>query len=168
MASCDEIAHGVLDSSAVHEAFAGYDVLDTEGRIDRIKLGPLVFGDEQLKKRLEQATHQSIKEELFAFFDTMVDEGVVFAEVPLLFEARWERLFDAVLFIHADDEVRKLRLVANRGMKPEEADRRIEAQLPQCGKLAKSDYIIFNSNIDLTELESRVVDIVQKVLGKDR
>ncbi len=45
---------------------------------------------------------------------------------------------------------------------------RIEAQSPQCGKLAKSDYIIFNSSIDLAKLESRVIGVVQKILGKDR
>ena len=142
----DLITHDILiDRPDVPKAFANYDVFEY-GRLSKDKLGKLVFSAPELKQRLENIIHPLIKEELENVFKIYSNESCVFVSVPLLFEVGWEDMFDKIIFIKSDDDIRLKRLMKNRGYSKEYAQTRISSQLPQEEKIKKSDYIIENNS----------------------
>ncbi len=135
----DKMTHELLDSlETVRNAFKDYDVFEN-GKISRKKLGALVFSDENLLMLLESIIHPKIQEAIESFSDG------VFVSVPLLFEAEMESLFDKIIFVSADENIRLKRLMARNSFTEQEAMIRIKAQDSEEEKKQKSDYIIVNN-----------------------
>ena len=96
--------------------------------------------------------------EVLKIFDKNYD--VVFVSVPLLFETDFYKLFDKILFIACDDNIRLERLMKRNNFTKEEALLRINAQLPQEEKIKKSDFVIYN-NSTVEDLEKRVLEFIK-------
>ena len=87
------------------------------------------------------------------------ENGIVFVAVPQLFEANMEKLFDKIIFIYANDEIRLERLIKRNNYSEEYAKIRMNSQLPQEIKAKKSDYVIYN-NSDLNCLKKELFKLV--------
>lgn len=162
IADTDEFAHDLLeDNSSVLNAFAGYDILD-KGKISRKKLGKVVFYDKNLKTMLENILHPQIRDKINEFFNLHSVEDIVFVSIPLLFEAGMDDLFDKILFIYADDEIRLLRLIKRNNYTIEYAKTRMNAQLSQEEKVQKADWVIYN-NSSLDDLEAQIITLVEQI-----
>ncbi len=149
----DIIAHEVLDdfSEIIINAFREFDISEN-GKISRKKLGAVVFADKNLKEKLENIVHPEIKNRIKKIFEKNNSEKYVFVSIPLLFEVEWRNLFDKILFIYTDDEIRLNRLMQRNNYTKEEALARIKAQLPQEEKANASDFVIENNhNIDVLQ-----------------
>lgn len=156
----DMMTHDILmDKPDVPEAFEDYDIFEY-GRLSKQKLGKLVFDNPELKSKLEDIVHPLIMQEIDNAFRIYSNEKIVFISVPLLFEVGWESLFDKIIFIKADDNIRLERLIERSGLSREDASKRLKSQIPQDEKLAKAHYIIENnSTIDnLYEQIERILD----------
>ena len=88
-------------------------------------------------------------------------QGIVFFEVPLLFESGLETSFDAVIMVTADEIIRLKRL-EKRGMSEEEVQKRSKRHLDEKRKLEKSDYIIYN-NGSLEDLYQNIDTVLEKL-----
>lgn len=142
----DVMAHDILvDKPDVAKAFEEYDVFEY-GLLSREKLGKLVFSNEELKEKLESIVHPLILENIEESFETFADEDFVFVSVPLLFEVGWQEMFDKIIFIKADDEIRLERLIKRNGYSREYAQTRLDSQLSQETKITNSDYVIENNS----------------------
>lgn len=164
----DKVAHDLLDNDAyetVLKAF-GKEIL-TGNKIDRIKLGKIVFEDAEKRKILEDIIHPLVKKEILSYFEEKKEEKAVFVAVPLLFEANMETLFDKIILIVADDETRLERLVEKRGLTRNDALRRIKSQLSQFAKFEDSDYV-FHNNAELENLENQVNDFCDRILKEQK
>lgn len=151
----DVIAHELLvNNHKVTEAFKEFDIFEDNG-ISRKKLGTLVFENHDLRKRLEDILHPEIKDKIYEFFLNNRYEKYVFASVPLLFEAGMQGLFDEIVFVYADDDIRLARLMERNGFSREEALLRMNSQMPQQDKIEKSDFIIEN-NGSIDELKKQI------------
>ena len=135
---------------------------DILGNVDRKKLGEQVFKNPEVKKKLEEYIHPKVKLEVLKIFDKNYD--VVFVSVPLLFETEFYKLFDKILFIACDDNIRLERLKKRNNFTKEEALLRINAQLPQDEKIKKSDFVIYN-NSTVEDLEKSVLEFIRSVSG---
>jgi dephospho-CoA kinase len=155
---CDVAGHGALRSDLIKKAFAEYDVFGKNGEISRRKMGALVFNDEKLRRKLEKLSHPIVLEKMEAFFEENRAEKLLFVAVPLLFEVGLGEMFDAVIFIDADIDIRKRRLAARDGLTADEVQARTAAQLPTKEKILRSDFVITN-NGSLGELYQQL-DIV--------
>ncbi len=126
----------------------GSEVIASDGSLDRAALGARVFADGALLERLNAIVHPAVRAESQRRFDaaTAADpRAVVVYDVPLLVEARVDDPWDLVVVAHAPAEVRRQRLVDIRGMEPEEAQRRIDAQVGDERRLAVADEVIDTS-----------------------
>jgi len=134
----DEVAHKLLTVSnkVLFEAFKDYDVFEN-GEFSRTKLGKLVFSDTNLRKKLEAIMHPMIAKEIENF------DGIV--AIPLLFEAKMENLFDKIIMVYADDEIRFKRLMKRNNLTADEAQARINSQISQDDKVDLCDYVIKNN-----------------------
>jgi dephospho-CoA kinase len=83
---------------------------------------------------------------------------MVVADIPLLFEVGLADEFDVVVLVDAPESVREERLVRDRGLSKEDAQRMIGAQMPSAAKRARAHYIIDNSGTP-AELRRRAIDV---------
>ena len=159
----DKTGHILLDTMPeIKEAFNDYDILNSEGLIDRDKLGKIVFSTPALKQKLESIIHPAIKDNILQFFEQNKSENAVFVGIPLLFESDMRDIFDKAVLIYTDDFTRKERLILRNNYTPEYAELRMKAQIPQDEKKLLCDDIIFN-NGTLSDLENSVEEFLHRV-----
>ena len=99
---CDEITRRNYEINGkiykvVLERFGNEFLLD-DGNINRKKLGKLVFTNSSAKMLLNSITHPIIKQELLTEIAKYSD-GLVFVEIPLLYEAKFETLCDKIICV---------------------------------------------------------------------
>ena len=111
--------------------------------MDREKLAEIVFLDPKRRKELEGIIHPYVYERIKEKVDTSVNR-VVLVEVPLLFEAGFEKLFDKILVVTCNSAV-KLKRLRYKGFPEAEVRMRERAQLAEALKAQKADFIIDNS-----------------------
>lgn len=148
----DKIAHEILESSD--------EVLKEFGTSDRKMLAKIVFADVNKLKLLESIIHPQVKEKLLKIFNT--EENIVFISVPQLFEAGFENLFDKIIYITAEETIRKERLMKRNSLTPEEAQRRIKAQ-KEDNKKERANFIIEN-NDSLDKLREQIQEILEQLV----
>ncbi|MBQ9047789.1 MAG: dephospho-CoA kinase [Solobacterium sp.] len=122
----------------------GEGILDDFGEIDRKKLAAEVFGNEEKRQTLNGIVHPFVKEGLEKFFALHEDDHFVFAEVPLLFEAGWENMFDHVIVVTCGHETAVQRMMEDRGYSREEAEARIASQINAEEQIRRADTVFMN------------------------
>jgi dephospho-CoA kinase len=115
----------------------GEGVIGEDGRIDRGKLGAMVFADRAKLERLNAIVHPRVEEEMVRKFSEWEKSGVkdaAFVEAALLVEAGYQKNLDGLVVVWCRPEQQLERLLA-RGLSEGEARRRIAAQMPAEEKL---------------------------------
>lgn len=124
----DRIGHEVLEpGGAAHEAVAHRwpSVVD-DGRIDRRRLGAIVFADPDELRALEAVSHPAIAAGIATRVADAGSHDVVAIEVSVptdIVRVGWLRTIVADL-----DTTERRRRTVERGMEPDEVDRRLAAQ----------------------------------------
>ena len=144
----DLIAHEQLEicKCEIVEVF-GEQILDETGKIDRKKLGAIVFNEPKKLKNLEQILHPKIKAEILSQALQLECLGqVYFVDIPLFFEKK-ERYseFKNVAVIYAPKELLLRRLMSRNGLSLNEAKARVELQMDIEKKRKMAKFIIDNS-----------------------
>lgn len=117
----DKVAHmlqepGEVCYEEIIEEF-GCSILAKDGKIDRKKLGSIVFLDEKKLQRLNRIIHPQVK----AYIRKKKEEEKVAGtqifviEAALLIEDHYEEICDELWYIHTPDEIRRKRLKESRG-----------------------------------------------------
>jgi len=120
----------------------GSCILNNDGTIDRALLGRVVFSDKRARAGLERATHPLILKEMKR--QVGKKKGIVVVDVPLLFEKKLQKEFDATIVIACKHDKQIKRIVSRDGVNSAEARRRIAAQLPLAKKVSMADLTIHN------------------------
>ena len=141
----DKITHQILETTP--------EVKKTFGTTDRKEIAKIVFSNPEKLKVLETIIHPKVKEEILKIFK--LDEKIVFISVPQLFESGFNNLFDKVIFISANENIRLERLMKRNNFSEEEALKRISAQIKEEEKIPKCDFVIQN-NSDIQHLEAEI------------
>ncbi len=156
----DEIAHEVIapESASWKAIFKRYGrtVIGADEVIDRAKLARIAFQDPIERKFLESIIHPHVKEAIEHRVAKFVHEEkpFVIVEVPLLYEAHWEKDFDAVIVVRCDEEQEIARCKEKFGMSREETLLRLAAQFPLERKVKVADAVIENDgSIDETRVQ---------------
>jgi dephospho-CoA kinase len=138
----------------------GPGVLDPSGALDRAALRKVVFADAEARARLEGIIHPAVGVLRDREYERARGRGerMVVADIPLLFEVGLADEFDVVVLVDAPESVREERLVRDRGLSKEDAQRMIGAQMPSAAKRARAHYIIDNSGTP-AELRRRAIDV---------
>jgi dephospho-CoA kinase len=128
----------------------GSSVLNEQLRIDRKKLGQLIFNSPEAKNQLESIMHPLIQAEVAELKKAYEVKRipVLFYDVPLLFENKIQSQFDAILVVWCQRETQLNRLMLRNNLSKTEAQSRIQAQLPLADKIFGASYCIDNSGSD--------------------
>jgi len=142
----------------VSELF-GPSMLDDEGRVDRSRLAALVFKDSTARQQLERAIHPLIKNH----FESVVRQSgaTVVLEAGILVEAGFAPMFDLIITVEAEPEIRLKRAI-ERGLDPESAQDRIRSQTTTEARVAAADLVIWN-NGSLEEMSRQVDSLVNRI-----
>jgi dephospho-CoA kinase len=146
----DEAAHAVYEPGspgfdAVVKEFGSEYVRD--GRIDRGRLGELVFNDMDARHRLNAIVHPLVREWMAARTAEAALRGakVVVQDVPLIFENGLERLYSTLVLVYVPAHIQLQRLVEGRGLSEEKARAIIASQMPIEEKRKLAHHVIDNS-----------------------
>ena len=159
--NADEINHEVLLEPEIVKTIVaewGADVLDAHGRLDRRKLGEMVFSDVRQVKKLEGILHPEVLRRILAAIteeSARSPRRVVVIDAPLLFEAGLSRECDLIVFIDVPEDIRLERTMLNRHWDRKELLKREKHQKPSSYKRAHADIVLTNS-ASAAELKTRV------------
>jgi dephospho-CoA kinase len=164
----DLLGHELLEpgQAAYEETVAafGREVLDANGKVNRAKLGGIIFADAQKRARLNQILHPRILDILQKWFAALDEpEGPEFAvvEAALIVEAGYNRNLDKLIVCWCRPE-QQLERLALRGLSMEEVQQRIGAQMPPDEKRKLADEAIDCSG-SIEETQQQVNRAVEKL-----
>lgn len=154
----DKMAREVLKPEQVCDLF-GPEFVEND-QINRSKLGELIFGDPKERTKLEALTHPLIAQKLQEELQKLEQAGHELAiyEAALIFEKNIQDRFDAVILVTAPEAVQLDRLLKRGDLTREEAQKRIQAQMPTAQKIKLATYVIDNSgDLEALRNQTRVV-----------
>ena len=140
---------GGAGARAAKELF-GDAVLDRRGQADRARIAEIVFADPEKRRALEARIHPLVRKEIARRFRQAEREGapVAVAGASQILEAGSESDYDRVLLIVAPEAERLRRWQAGGGS-PEDARRRIAAQIsPEAARSRASDVIVNDESLE--------------------
>lgn len=161
----DKIAHKVLDESAslIIENFGKEYIVD--GRVDRKRLGSLVFDNKDKRLKLEAIVHPKIREQILKEAKTQEQFNKPYLiDIPLFYERDGAYDIDRVIVVYTPKEIQLKRLIDREGLSQEEAEARVAAQLPIDSKREKATYIIDNSK-NLIHLQQECERVKEEILN---
>ncbi len=159
--SCDEIYRELTEEAeflrGIAELFPG---CVRGGTLDRAHLSKIVFSDDKAREALNAYSHPRVMERLLA---RMPACGRSFAEVPLLFENGYERLFRAVIVVLRERAARIEAVKARSGLSEEEILARMNGQFDYA-KTPANCFLLCNDGT-ISDLEKSLKDLLQKLGG---
>lgn len=166
----DKIARKVVEKSSpalkdIEENF-GRDVLFKNGRLDRKKLGNIVFNDTGSLKKLNEIIHPYIVEKIIDeinHYKETYNNRVIILDAALLIELNLMDLVEEVWLIVVPEEMQLGRLVERDNISADQAQKRIDAQIPLEDKKKYADLIIDNSK-DLTYLQAQIEENWERII----
>jgi dephospho-CoA kinase len=127
----------------------GRDVLQTDGTLDRQRLGSIVFANDDKRELLNSILHPRIiqrQDEVLSEWETVDPNGIAIVDAALMIESGGYKRFDKLIVVHCRPEVQLERLMLRNGLSQAEAQRRIDSQMPQSEKQRFADYLIDTSD----------------------
>ncbi len=129
--------------------------------LDRKAVAEKVFGNPAERKKLDDFTHGAIMREMFSRANDC--SGVVFCEVPLLFESGYDKYFDCVIVVFRNENER-ISSVVSRDNKSEELVKEIIKNQYDYSKLAENGHTIFVENNGTPRfLYEKANEIIEKI-----
>ncbi|HKO37529.1 MAG TPA: dephospho-CoA kinase [Solirubrobacterales bacterium] len=162
--SSDAVVHELLEGEPLRgrlEERWGPEVV-VEGKVNRAKIGEVVFADPEELTWLESQIHPLVRERTAEWLRSLpADAEVAVVEVPLMFEVGSDEVFDATVSILTADEVRRERAAARGHALVDEREAR---QLTQTEKAERADHVIENDGSveDLEQALSGLLDRLRR------
>lgn len=143
----DKIGHMALENDEVKKQLVnkfGKSILK-DNEVNRVTLGKLVFENNENLKELNNIIHPQIKKNISEQIQVHKNEKLVFVDVPLLFEAKFDDLVEKIIVVSLDEKIQLERLMNRNSLSKEEALQRIKSQIPVREKEKLGDYVVDNS-----------------------
>lgn len=155
--------HTGLRASLV--ALLGEGVYRASGEFDAGFVRTRVFGDDDLRGRLNAIVHPVVFEDFAQWKASRALEGhpYVIKEAAILFESGANETVDVVVGVVAPMEIRKQRVISRDGMSEEDFARRVAAQWPQERWMERCDFLVHNDGE--TSIIEQVLVIHRQLLG---
>lgn len=129
---------------------------------DKKELSKIIYDDSKVRKRLESIIHPIVREGIKKFEELHKDKELLFTEVPLLFESKFDKYFSYSICTFCNEETRLLR-AKKRGVIDLNLYEKIKiVQMDQEEKKKKANFII-DTQLDQKEIEKILNNIIKQV-----
>lgn len=135
----------------------GNNIYLPEGGLDKQQLASIIFNDKNAIREVNHIVHPIVTLDFIDWCE-MQKKEILFFESAILFEAKLESLFDYIISISTDMETRIKRVIVRDATNREKVIERINNQMPDSDKLAKSDFVIYNNDED--QIVKQILDII--------
>ncbi|MFR3685521.1 MAG: dephospho-CoA kinase [Enterococcus sp.] len=140
-----EVVEPGSDGLRALEKVFGKTILQNDGRLDRKKLGSIIFQNEQKRHLLNKTLDPFIRGEIERqTLETKKISPLVIVDIPLLFEGHYESMMDKVATVYVTPKIQLERLMARNDLSEEEAIKRINSQLSLEEKKKRADIVFDN------------------------
>lgn len=162
----DVVEPGTPGLARLVEVF-GAAVLTADGRLDRPRLGQLVFGDPDTRAQLEGILHPAIAAESMKRLGAALQSGppLVVYDAALLVEAGRADQFRPLVVVTAPRALQIARLRARDGLDASQAEARLAAQMPIAEKAKHADHVLDNGGT-LDDLTAQVDALWQTLVKR--
>ena len=157
----DKIGHEALEDEAVKKKLvdAFGDGILRGDKIDRKKLGKIVFSDRAKLKQLNSIVHPKMLEILWKKVedcpeDLIVVDGAVIIDIGI------HDRFDFVIVADVDPKIQVERIMKRDGITRDEAIRRIKLQVGREERLKHADFVV-NTALPYDELRKRIDELIR-------
>ncbi len=125
----------------------GKKILKNDGTLDRKRMLDMMLSDIKARRLVEGIIHPRVFRRMDQALRQLAASGrdLVLVEVPLLFEAGWQDLFDYIVTVVTPESTCIERLTRRNKVSHDKAIRWIASQIPQEVKARRSDYILYNN-----------------------
>jgi dephospho-CoA kinase len=169
----DRVTHDLLRSGTptydrIVAAF-GKKVLNSEGDIDRKKLGQIVFSDAEKRRNLNALIHPKVGEEILRRvfeLEHAAAKGIIIVDAALMIETGAYKKYHRLIVVHCPPSLQISRLMARDGWTEAEARARMDSQMPMEEKLKLADYAIDTSGT-LKQTRDQVQEIYRDLLIRE-
>lgn len=160
--SSDAVVHELLEGEPLRGRLVerwGPEVV-VDGKLNRAKVGEIVFADPEQLTWLESQIHPLVQERTAAWVMSLpAGTEVAVVEVPLLFEAGNHAAFDTTVAVVTADEVRRERAAARGHALVDEREAR---QLTQVEKAERAEHVVENDG-SVEDLERALSGLLEKL-----
>ncbi|KAJ6473266.1 dephospho-CoA kinase-domain-containing protein [Mycena sanguinolenta] len=142
----------------------GPEILQSDGTLDRKKLGSVIFNDKTKRRKLNSIVHPAVRRAMLWGVVKQWLRGSKYCvlDVPLLIEGPMWKLVGTVVVVHCSADVQLQRLMARDNSSREDASSRLNSQIPIDEKLKYADRVVDNSGSP-ADLEAHVNALVQRL-----
>lgn len=163
--SREVVAPGTPGLAAVRKRF-GPDSVRRDGTMDRVRIAQIVFKDRRARLDLEAIIHPAVQKAIDEFFATLPKRTpFAVADIPLLYETGREKQFNAVVVVACSRELQLQRLMERNKLSKEDAERRLNAQLPIEKKVEKATHLIRTEGT-FEDTDRQVAELIKKLAAK--
>ena len=170
----DRVGHeAYLPSTETYDkvvAEFGDDILQTDGAIDRKKLGARIFAEPEARERLNAIVHPRMYAMVEERIQRLREQSAtaVVLDAAILIEAGWDSLVDEVWVVAAPEEMVVQRIGQRNGLPAEQVRQRIRAQITS-EERARHAAVVIDNNEGLDELSAQVHEVwTGRVKGRDK
>lgn len=138
-------------------------------KLNRKKLGSIVFNDDKKRKQLESITIPYIIREIEMKIEILQSKGkkIVFIDAPTLIEHGLHKSMDYNILITLDEETRISRVMKRDGVSREEVLNRIKAQMSEDEKSKYVDFVVANDG-GIEETYHKIISILKDGVGYEK
>ncbi len=162
--SRDVVEKGSACLSEIQDCFHD-GVIAEDGTLNRKALAAIVFSDTKKKELLNAIMYPYIVGRILQEIHDFADNGVkmILLDAPTLFESRADDFCELIISVVAREPLRLERIMKRDGLTREQAQLRIDAQLPESFFRGHSDFVIQN-NRDRTNLDAVAREVAEKLI----
>ena len=148
----------------------GDDILQTDGAIDRKKLGARIFAEPEARERLNAIVHPRMYAMVEERIQRLREQSAtaVVLDAAILIEVGWDSLVDEVWVVAAPEEMVVQRIGQRNGLPAEQVRQRVRAQITS-EERARHAAVVIDNNEGLDELSAQVQEVwTGRVKGRDK
>ena len=150
----DKLSHDLLNDNEVVRT----KVLDEFKTLDRKELGNIVFSDVNKKEKLEKIIYPKLMQVISVIFEKHKKDKIVFVSGAMLFKSGFYKVFDKMIFIEANDDIRLERLMKRNNLSRQEALNRLNLQDD-----ARYTDIIVENNGNISKLQKKIIKLIAQI-----
>ncbi|MCL2847861.1 MAG: dephospho-CoA kinase [Firmicutes bacterium] len=163
--NCDVVAKEILDDKNVLEKVKGeFSECFNDKLLDRKKLRSIIFSDEASRRKLDAITHPAIYNRVQELVRE-IESDIVAVEIPLLFEASFEKLVGYIVCVVCSTSEQIKRLIARDNINKAEATKAINSQMPLAEKVKRSNTVV-DTALGEESVKKQVKEILKRLDNK--
>ena len=152
------------NGAATNEIEIQFPSVIIETGVDKNKLRDLIHEDNSVLKKIEEIVHPLLDISKCDFIKKNKTLPLIIFDIPLLFEKKQEKNFDAVLVVTASETTQKKRVLSRKNITEKDFQLIKRNQMNEKEKLKRADFLI-NTDKSLTETKQDVIEIHSKIKG---